>query len=48
MRAYHDHAILDEFKRRGIDTTVNIDGGTISFAHLVMYYLPDNKLVVIN
>ena len=48
MRAYHDQALLDEFHRRGIDTTSVYDGRTISFAHSVRYDLPDNKLVVIN
>ena len=48
MRAYHDQALLDEFQRRGIDTTAVIDGETISFAHPVRYDRPDNKLMVIN
>ena len=48
MRAYHDQALLDEFHRRGIDTTAVTDGETISFAHTVMYDLPNNKLVIIN
>ena len=48
MRAYHDQALLDEFHRRGIDTTAVTDRKTISFAHLVRYDLPNNKLVVIN
>ena len=48
MRAYHDLALLDEFHRRGIDTTAVSDGKTISFAHPVWYDLPSNKLVVIN
>ena len=48
MRAYHDQALLDEFQRRGIDTTAIADGKTISFAHPVRYDLPNNKLVVIN
>ena len=30
MRAYHDQALLDEFHRRGIDTTSIYDGRTIS------------------
>jgi hypothetical protein len=48
MRAYHDQALLDEFQRRGINTSAVIDGETISFAHPVRYDLPNNKLVVIN
>ena len=48
MRAYHDNALLDEFQRRGIDTTAVTGGETISFAHPVRYDLPNNKLVVIN
>ena len=47
MRAYHDQALLDEFTRRGIDTTAVTDGETISFAHPVRYVLPDNKLIAI-
>jgi len=48
MRAYHDQALLDEFLRRGIDTTAVSDGRAVSFAHPVRYDLPNNKLVVIN
>ena len=48
MRAYHDQALIDEFQRRGIDTTVVSDGWAVSFAHPVRYDLPNNKLVVIN
>ena len=48
MRAYHDQALLDEFQRRGIDTTAVKGRKTISFAHPVRYDLPSNKLVVIN
>jgi hypothetical protein len=47
MRAYHDHALIDEFQRRGIDVSAIYDGKAISFAHPVRYDLPDNKLVVI-
>ena len=45
MRAYHDLALLDEFLRRGIDTTAVTDGKTISFAHSVCYNIQANKLV---
>ena len=48
MRAYHDQALIDEFQRRGIDTTAVTGGETISFAHPVRYDLPNNKLVLIN
>lgn len=34
MRAYHDQALIDEFQRRGIDTSAITDGHTITFAHL--------------
>ncbi len=47
MRAYHDQALLDEFHRRGIDTSSVSDGKTTSFAHPVRYDLPDNKLIAI-
>ena len=47
MRAYHDQALLDEFQRRGIDTSAINDGRAISFAHPVRYDLPDNKLIAI-
>ena len=48
MRAYHDQALIDEFQRRGIDTTAITGGKTISFTHSVRYDSPNNKLVVIN
>ena len=48
MRAYHDQALLDEFQRRGIDTTAITGWNTISFAHPVRFDLPNNKFVVIN
>ena len=47
MRAYHDQALIDEFQRRGIDTTSVYDGKAIFFANLVKYELPDNKLIAI-
>jgi hypothetical protein len=47
MRACYDQALLDEFQRRGIDTSAVYDGKAISFAHLVRYDLPDNKLMTI-
>ena len=48
MRAYHDQALIDEFQRRGIDTTAITGGKIISFAHPVRSDLPNNKLVFIN
>ena len=48
MRAYHDQALIDEFKRRGIDVSAVYDGKVITFAHSVRYDLPNNILVVIN
>ena len=47
MRAYHDQALIDEFQRRGIDTTAVTDRNTISFAHPVRYELSDKKLIAI-
>ena len=37
MRAYHDQSLLDEFQRRGIDTTSVYDGKTIFFAHVILW-----------
>ena len=48
MRAYHNQALIDEFQRRSVDVSAIYDGNGISFAHLVRYDLPTNKLVVIN
>ena len=48
MRAYHDQALIDEFQRRGIDTSAINDGKAISFAHPVRYDQPKNRLVVVN
>ena len=47
MRTYHDHALLDEFQRRGIDTSAVSDGETISFAHSVRYDMTGNRLIAI-
>ena len=46
MRAYHDQALIDEFKRRGIDVSAIYDGKSISFAHSVRYDIADNRFVV--
>ena len=47
MRAYHDQALLDEFHRRGIDTTAVYDGRAISFVHPVRYGITENRLIAI-
>ena len=47
MRSYHDQALLDEFQRRGIDTSAVYNGKTISFAHPVRYDIADNHLITI-
>ena len=46
MCGYHDQALLDEFARRGIDTSAVSDGRTISFSHPVRYDLTTNRLVL--
>ena len=45
MRAYHDQAFLNEFRRRGIDATAVTDGETISFSHPVRYDMIGNRLI---
>ena len=45
MRAYHDQALLDEFRRRGVDTTAVCDGMGLSFAHPVIYDMTGNRLI---
>ena len=47
MRAYHDQALLDEFQRRGIDTTAVYVGRAISFVHPVRYDITENRLIAI-
>ena len=47
MRAYHDKALIDEFLRRGIDTSAVYNGKTLSFAHPVRYDIADNHLITI-
>ena len=47
MRAYHDQALLDEFQRRGIDTTAVYDGRAISFVHPVRYDITESRLIAI-
>ena len=48
MRAYHDAALMDEFQRRGIDTTFVHDGHSISFAHPIAYDISQNKFVLLS
>ena len=45
MRAYHDQALIDEFQRRGIDTTAITGGETMSFTHHVRYDMIGNRLI---
>ena len=45
MRACHDLALIDEFQRRGIDTSAVYDGRAISFAHPVRYDTTGNRLI---
>ena len=47
MRAYHDLALIDEFRHRGIDVSVVYDGKAISFAHPIKYDIAENRLVTI-
>ena len=47
MRANHDHALIDEFQCRGIDTSAITDGLRITFAHPVRYNIADNLLATI-
>lgn len=48
MRAYHDAALIDEFHRRGVDTTCVYDGRSLSFAHPIAYDISQNKLVLVS
>ena len=47
MRAYHDKALIDKFRRRGIDTAAITGRKAISFAHPVRYDTSDNQLSTI-
>lgn len=47
MRAAHDCALIDEFKRRGIDITAVSNGEMISFNHPVMFDESGNRLLVV-
>ena len=45
-RACHNTALIEEFKRRGIDVSSVSHGDSISFAHQVQ--LAGNRLVIID
>ena len=47
MRAYHDQALIDEFQRRGVDTSAVYEGKAICFAHPVRYNLSNNQLEIL-
>jgi hypothetical protein len=47
MRAYHDAALIDEFRRRGIDVSAVFDDKTICFARPIRYVITNNRLTVI-
>ena len=48
MRAYHNHALMDEFQRRGVDTSSVCKDNSISFAHAIKYDINSNKLIALN
>ena len=48
IRAFHDHALIDEFIRRGIDVSCVHDGRSIKFSHHVRYNIDENKLETID
>ncbi len=47
MRAVHDCALIDEFKRRGIDISAVSNGEMISFNHPVMFDESDYRLLTL-
>lgn len=47
MRAYHDKALIGEFRRRGIDVSCVSDGNSISFARQVCYDEAENRLAAL-
>ena len=47
MRAYHDQALIDEFQRRGIDTSTFYDVKAISFVRPIRYDIANNRLATI-
>ena len=46
MRAAHDHALMAEFVRRGVDVSDVDDGHAVSFAHRVTFDEEGWRLVV--
>ena len=48
MRAYHDQALIDEFKNRGTDVSAVIDGKAIDFVKHIKYDYTANKLIITN
>jgi len=47
MRAVHDCALIDEFKRRGIDISAVSNGEMISFNNPVMFDESGNRLLAV-
>ena len=47
-RSAHDHALIDELVRRGVDASVISDGHSISFAHHVTLDESVMRLVIQN
>ena len=45
-RAAHDHALIDEFVRRGVDVSAISDGHSTSFAHHVALDESAMRLVI--
>lgn len=48
VRAYHDQALIDEFRRRGVDVSVVYSGKAISFEHPIRYDIADSRLAIIS
>ena len=46
MRAYHNQALIEEFRGLGIDTANVYDGKMIKFLHVVYYDITSNSLKV--
>ena len=46
MRAFHNQALIDEFRRRGTDVSAVYDGEIIQFARPVGYDIRHNRLTV--
>lgn len=47
MRAYHDCALIDAFRQRGIDISCIHNGYSISFTHRVEYDAVHHQLITI-